>query len=439
MCRNIKTCLVLAVVLFSSLFAATQVLAAGFQLFNELSAKTMGNSAAMSARYDAAELAWFNPAGSAMMARPQISGGGALIFPSMKLKDAEISAPALPYDGNDDPNMKHIAYPVPYLYGAMPFMDKFGVSLSINSPYGLTTEWDNNWMGKYVAHYTNLSTIFITPALAYRPIDWLSLSAGVQFAYADAEMRKAIPIIAGTSYLGDAYTTIKGHDWGQGFVLSALATPFEDWSFGISYHSYIHFTIDGHGDYDLPTLNPLVAPLITPKFQRSAVELPLDLPPSLAFAVSTTMLQDFRFSAEILWTGWSTYSNLKFHYLDTAPGSTSPGVVTVEKKWEDVISLHFGIEYYLNDQWTFRVSYAWDDSPIDDDWRDPSLPTNDRNVFGFGVGYTWNHLTVDAAYTYVNVENSKPGDKVEDPLGRTLSGKYEGDAHIANLQFSWTF
>jgi len=149
----LKRSSVISVSFFSMIamaFQASGVFAAGFQLFNELSAKAMGNSAAMSARYDAAELAWFNPAGAAMMDRAQVTGGGALIFPSMKLDM-----------GDDEPNMKHIAYPVPYLYGAMPIMDRLGVSLSVNSPYGLTTEWDNDWPGRYDAHYTNLSSVFI--------------------------------------------------------------------------------------------------------------------------------------------------------------------------------------------------------------------------------------------------------------------------------------
>ncbi len=421
MCNSSRWFVISAFLLLTVAFCATKAFSAGFQLFNELSAKAMGNSAAMSARYDAAELAWFNPAGAAMMDRAQVTGGGALIFPSMKLDM-----------GDDEPNMKHIAYPVPYLYGAMPLPGNLGVSLSVNSPYGLTTEWDNDWTGKYYAHYTNLSTVFITPAVSWRMLDWLSISAGVQFAYAEAEMRQPIAVIhPEAGYVGDVYTKIKGHDWGQGFILSAMATPFDDWNFGISYHSYVHFKINGHGEYQIPSsLSDF-----SPYFSRSTVALPLDLPPTLAFAVSTTMLKDFRFSAEVLWTGWSTYSDLKFHYKDTAPGSTEPGIIEVEKKWDDVVSLHFGIEYFLTDQWTLRASYAWDESPIDDDYRDPTLPTNDRNVFGFGLGYNWDHLTVDAAYSYVSVENSKVGKEATPGL----SGTYKGDAHIANLSFSWTF
>ncbi len=412
------------VTLLSLVFTASVAYSAGFQLFNELSAKTTGNSGAMSARYDAAELAWFNPAGAAMMKNAQITGGGALIFPSMELDN----------DG-DDPRMKHIAYPVPYFYGAMPIMDQFGLSLSINSPYGLTTEWDNAWEGKYEAHYTNLTSVFFTPAISYRPVEWFAISAGPQIAYVEAEIRKYIDVqhpLYGD--IGDVYTKVEGHDWSQGYIISAMLKPNDKWTFGVTFHSHVNFNIDGDAEYEYMPSNPLFAASLQSAFQKSDVYVPLDLPKTLSIAASTTAIKNFRFSVELLWTGWSSYKDLKFHY-DKYPGDPSrSGVAKAEKSWNDVYSLRFGAEYFLDDQWTLRASYAWDESPIEDDYRDPSLPTNDRHIFGFGVGYQWNHLTVDAAYCYVNVEDSKPGKEVSN-----LDGTYKGDAHIANLSFSWTF
>ncbi len=406
------------VTLLSLVFTASVAYSAGFQLFNELSAKTTGNSGAMSARYDVAECAWFNPAGAALMERPTVTAGGALIFPSMELDN----------DG-DDPNLKHIAYPVPYMYGAMPFMNRFGVSLAVNAPYGLTTEWDNDWEGRTYAQYTELSTVYITPAISGKVFDWLSLSAGLQVVYVDAEMRKFI-----STSLGDVYTKIEGDDWGAGYVLSAMAVPFDDWTFGITYHSHVSTRLDGDAKYQLPALPPPYDAVMKGLFPKSDLTLPMDLPATLSLAVSTTMLKKFRFSGELLWTQWSAYENLKFNY-DKAPGSGQPGIVENPKKWDDVWCIRFGAEYYFNDQWTFRLSYAWDESPIDDDYRDPSLSTNDRHIFGFGLGWTWNHLTVDAAYSYVAVEDAKVG-KEATPA---LDGTYKGDAHIANLSFSWTF
>ena len=109
---------------FLASMTASQCMGAGFQLFNELSAKSTANGAAMSARNDVAECAWFNPAASAMLEQPSVTTGMAVVFPSMEL------------DGNNyDSEMKNMAYPLPYMYAAMPIMDMFGASLAVNSPF----------------------------------------------------------------------------------------------------------------------------------------------------------------------------------------------------------------------------------------------------------------------------------------------------------------
>jgi long-chain fatty acid transport protein len=116
------------------------------------------------------------------------------------------------------------------------------------------------------------------------------------------------------------------------------------------------------------------------------------------------------------------------------PGTGTPGVLTAEKHWEDAWAFKFGAEYTLNDQWQFRGSYIYDRSPIKGNWREPTLPTNDRHVFSVGTGWNYEHMGVDAAYCYVMVENGGTSH-----LTPTLDGTYKGQAHVINLSFRWTF
>jgi long-chain fatty acid transport protein len=334
--------------------------------------------------------------------------------------------------GNDDPDMKNMAYAVPYLYASMPFMEQFGASISINSPYGLTTEWDNDWVGKYYAQYTRVSSIYITPSFSWRPVKWLSLGAGAQLVYADAEMRKYIPV---TKLGTEVYTKIKGDDWGQGYILSAMLKPTDKWTFGITFRSQVDLDLDGDARYEYPQMPEPYNTMLRSVFLKSDLVLPLSLPETLSIAMSTTALDNWRFSAEFLWTGWSSYSNLNFKY-DNMPGQgATEGSVKYEKDWNDVWSIHLGAEYALTDSVTLRGSYVWDDSPIEDDYRDPSLPTNDRHIFSLGAGWKWGHMEFDGAYSCLFVEDSKPGKKATP----TLHGTYEGTAHIVNFSFTWNF
>ncbi len=390
-----------------TVFCCGSALGSGFQLFNELSARTAGLGAAMTARTDVVESAWFNPAVSAMLDGPRVMMGMTAVIPQMKLES-----------DNDHWDMKDKVYPLPHVYGAMPLGDKFGLSLSINVPYGLTTEWQNNWRGKYYAVYTELRTLFISPAVAIRPLKWLSFSAGPNFVYATADMRKAVsPRIPGLKI------NMKGEDWAYGYTVSMIAKPIKDWSFGVTYHSEVDLGLSGKARYSMDL----------PPFQRSALWLDVSLPRTVSIGVATTAVKNFTFSMDIVWTDWSSYDSLDFVY-DKAPGTAKPGVVHVPRNWEDAWAFKFGAEYTYNDMWQFRAAYAYDKSPIKNKYREPTLPTNDRHVFSVGLGWNYKHCGIDASYTYVLVENGGTS-----PMTPALDGTYKGQAHVIGTSFRWSF
>ncbi len=387
---------------------ASNSFGAGFQLFNELSARSSGLAASMTARGDAADSAWFNPAASAMMTGAKFMTGAAMVIPQMKLQS-----------GNNEVGMKDKVYPLPYVYATTPLGDKFGLSLAINLPYGLTTEWPNDWQGKYYAVYTELRSLFISPAVSIKPIKWLSFSAGPNFVYATADMRKAV-----TPQVPGLKTNMKGEDWAYGYTVSMLARPFKDWSFGVTYHSQVDLGLEGTARYSM----------VLPPFPKSKMHLDVSLPRTVSVGVATTCIKNFNFSLDFVWTNWSSYKSLDFEY-DKVPGLGKPGVVSIPRNWEDAWAVKFGAEYTYSQMWQFRAGYAYDRSPIRNKYREPTLPTNDRHVFTVGLGWNYKHAGIDAAYSYVLVENGG----TSDILTPTLKGTYKGQAHIINIGFRWDF
>ncbi len=394
--------------LFSIFLFTSQAFCAGFQLFSEMSARGTAMGGALTARDDIAESAWFNPAAAPMLDGLKTSAGMALVVPQMKLD----------HDGTHD-DMKDKAYPLPHLYGATSLGDKFGVSMAINVPYGLTTEWQNDWPGKYYAVYTELRCLFLSPSLSFRPFKWLSLAAGPNFVYATADMRKAVsPQIPGLK------TNMDGDDWGYGYTLSVLLKPFEKWNFGVTYHSDVDIDLYGEAKYTMDL----------PPFQKSDMWLDVTLPKTVSMGISTTAIKNWNFTADFVWTEWSSYEALDFQY-DKAPGTGTPGTVHVPRNWEDAWAFRFGSEYTLNDQWLLRGGFVYDKSPIKNKWREPTLPTNDRWAFSVGTGWNYNkHIGLDAAYCYVLVENGHTSQ-----MTPTLDGTYKGQAHVINLSLRWNY
>ncbi len=384
------------------------VQAQGFQLFHELSPASTGMGGAVTARTDLVESTWFNPASVAMNRKIEIMAGMGFVAPSMTL---ETSA-------GDDPDMKNMLYPLPYFYATAPYGDKIGLGLSVNAPYGLTTIWDEDWIGKYYAVKTDLKTVFITPSVSYKVADWLSLGIGAQMAYADAKLEKSVtPRVPGLK------TTLEGDDYAYGYVLSMLFKPHKDWSVGGTYRSEVCFDLEGDARYNLAI----------PGFFSSDMELPLRLPATVNFGVATTAIKNWKLSADLLLTYWNSYESLDFHY-DMAPGTGQPGLVRVPKDWDDVYAIKLGAEYAYRPDLALRVGYVFDQSPIDDNFRDPSLPVNDYHLFSLGAAYTYRQFTFEGGYTYLMIEDAKTSTYTQG-----LHGTYEGSANIFNLGAKWAF
>ena len=58
---------------------------------------------------------------------------------------------------------------VPNLYVGVPFTDKWSFGLGINAPFGLKTEYDSSWLGRFQAIESKIETLNINPALSWEP------------------------------------------------------------------------------------------------------------------------------------------------------------------------------------------------------------------------------------------------------------------------------
>ncbi len=408
-----RTVLVLA---FFMIFWLPRVWSAGFQLFNDGSARVIGLGAAVTARTDLVEAAWYNPSATAFLKTPEVMTGLALIYPSVEFEN----------NRGKDYEMTEMLHPLPFLYAAYPVSDRFTLNFSFNVPYGLTTDWDSDWAGRYDAVYTKLRCYFFTPSVAVKITDRLSLGFGAQIVYADAELRKYIdPAVPNVK------TKLTGDDWDAGWVVALTYKLFEHTTLGLTYRSQITLDLDGDAKY----YN--VPPILAGLFRNGDGEVFLDLPDTLSLGITTRVLPGWTLSLDLLWSGWSTYEQLKFKY-DYVPGTGRPGSVIQPKDWDDVWSVRVAAEHALTESLVLRVSYVFDPSPIDDRYRGPELPTNDRHLFNLGLGYVRGNLGFNVAYTYLHMEDAKPGTAAE--ANRSgLSGTYEGEAHVLAFDLHYRF
>ena len=130
--------------------------------------------------------------------------------------------------------------PVPVAYGMWSITPDLKLGIGINAPFGLKTEYSQTWEGRYHAVESDMKTININPAIAYRINDVFSVGAGLQIQYIDVTLSNMVDVFG-----IDLLAEVTGDDWGFGATLGILAELSDDTRLGLGYRSQVKHTIEG--------------------------------------------------------------------------------------------------------------------------------------------------------------------------------------------------
>src|SRR5947208_3059552 len=214
--RNAIACAVASAL---GLFVTTQEAgAAAFALY-ENGASGLGNAyAGAAAVAEDATTVWWNPAGMARLAAGKhFAIAGALIAPSTTFTDRGSVAALGRTLGGTGGDAGSSAL-VPSMFFVMDINPRVNFGLGINVPFGLKTEYDSTWLGRFQGIKSELKTININPAVSYKVSDALSVGFGIDYQRGEFEFTKAVNLGA----FGEASnrTSLDGDDWG--FNIGAL-------------------------------------------------------------------------------------------------------------------------------------------------------------------------------------------------------------------------
>ncbi|HYL18911.1 MAG TPA: outer membrane protein transport protein, partial [Burkholderiales bacterium] len=195
MTGNLKPTLATACLCAALLAWAGMASAAGFALI-EQSPSQVGNAfAGGAASAEDASTIYFNPAGMTQLSGKQIVVGVHGIKPSAEFNNSgsHLNAPltAFPLTGGTGGDAGSWAA-VPNVYASWQLSPQWFIGLGINSPFGLSTDYDSNWVGRYQGITSDLMTVNINPSIAYKINDKISVGAGVSAQYIDVDLKKAI-------------------------------------------------------------------------------------------------------------------------------------------------------------------------------------------------------------------------------------------------------
>lgn len=435
----------LAVAFASAALVSSQALAAGFQV-REQSAKTLSNafSNAAAGAEDASFMA-HNPAAIGNIDGTQIAGGLSYIDANFELNDAEASNFGIDYDRGGSRQGGETAW-VPSFAAKTQLNDRFDLGLAIYSPYGLSTKYDKEWIGRYHAVKTELMTVDFQPTLNYRVNDRLSLAAGLRAEYADATLSNAVDFGTAAAGAGNPFATpgqndviaeVTGDDWGYGYTLGALFQVTDKTRLGASYRSKIDLSLEG--DLKVEGTDPVSdaavdAGLVT----GTGGTADLTTPANLNLGVYHQLTDRLALMANAEWIEWSSFDELVVEFED----GRDPSVT--EENWDDTWAFSVGANYALNNQWLLRAGLGYDQTPVPSSrYRTPRVPDSDRRWATIGATYMPTpELGITAGYMHVfgkDVDMDQDATDTGNASRGNLSGTYEVSADVLALSVDYRF
>lgn len=428
--------------------------ASGFQI-RENSVKNMGRAnAGTTVAWGDASVVLNNPAAMVNLDKTTLQADVTMIDLTADFDGTGTTAVGTPISGGDggDPGD---ATPVPAMAAVFPLsgsLDNVTLGVSVSAPFGLKTEYDPTWAGRYSAIESDVKTVDLTMSAAIAFSERFSVGLGLIFQHSSVTLSNAVDfgtaLCAGSGNPlncfnpaypfqpqgSDALATVKGSDNDWGWVAGMQFRASDNLVLGYAHRSEVHHTLTGDATFDHsdPRVPATFGALGVDTFDNGPIWANLDTPATDTVSVRWDVNEDFRVLADVQLTGWSSLSAVDIYRTGGAQLAHEPF------NWEDTWFYSVGAEWDFSDAFTFRAGVGFDETPTNDAARTPRLPDNDRMVYTLGMTWTVSEaLSVDAAYMRVQIDT--PSIDTTSSSGARLVGDFDGYANLLGVSAQYRF
>ena len=322
------------------------------------------------------------------------------------------------------------------------------LGMMISAPFGLKTEYDAGWKGRYHALESDVKIIDLTLAASLELSDSFSIGAGLVYEHADVTLSQAVDfgtvicgqnptacLTPGSPYgpqRNDGIAHINGTDNGLGWIIGMNWRPTDKLSLGYSHRSEVDHELDGDSVFEVPA--NVRAALGNSVFINGGGGADLTTPAVDAFSATYYATDRFTVMAEATRTEWSSLQEIRIEFDN--PGQPDSAE---EYNWAENWFYSIGGEYKFSDAFTFRAGVARDDSPVSRPYRTPRLPDQDR--MWYSLGLTWalsEHFEINASYVKIDIVDTPEVDLTTSTRAR-LVGEFDGGADLYGVSMQYKF
>ncbi len=366
------------------LAAAGSANAAGFYI-QEQSVSGQGASFAGSAAQPRdASVVFYNPAGMTYLKGGNAHLGVSLLVPDGELENTGTTLPAGSAASTGDGGNPYDPTPVPSGYITQQITNNLWLGFGISAPFGLANEYDDGYFARYDSTETELTTIDFTPSAAYKINDWLSIGGSVIIQSVDAELKNNLFVTT------EGTQTLDGDDVSVGWKAGVLAEPWQGTRLGLDYRSRINHTLEGR----------LVIEGTGGGDANIAGRADLDLPDIATFSVAHDLNERLTLLGSATWFGWNSFDEIQVKNI--IGGNVGAPVI---QDYQNTMAYSVGFDYMLNEAWTLRAGYQFDETPTTDERRTTRTPDGNRHWFSAGGTYSLNdQWSFDFSGTYIDIE-----------------------------------
>ena len=385
-----------------------------------------------------------NPAGLSRLSGQHFSGVAQYYMTSAMFTDqGSRDAFGAALEGSDSDN-GGVNTAVPAMYYSKQFSSQWVFGVGLNAPFGLSTQYDRQWVGRYTSVETAIMSLNINPSLAYKLNKEWSVGMGLNLQRTQATLSRAIDFAAvclayfapnvcasmgmPAPQSADGFVEMKADDWGTGYNLGVLWSTNATRA-GFSYRSKVSYELQGEADFTVPAQ----AAAFQSAFADTGVTIPLTLPEIISLSIHHDWTEKFAIMADITHTRWSRLKQLEFNFDDPTQAQQIKN-----KNWRDTQRYSLGFNYKIHPAWALQWGVAYEKSPIPEQTYDPSIPVGDILWFNVGTQYQLSRdLSLEMGLAHVHIKKrqvSQSGD-----FGETLHGDTTTRLEVINTRLNWSF
>lgn len=409
--------------------ASASAFGSGF-LIPEQGAKASSMAGAFVATADDPSAIFFNPAGIAQQRQLSVLAGATII----NFSNEFTGDPNSPVTAGLEGEYNRHTFNIPNMYAVVPIGNNLSVGIGVYAAFGLRSDWEDPWAGRYISKDADLKTTSVNPAIAWQTSDGrLAIGAGLEYRRARVILnanRMALNPFNGR--IVDVANTRLASEYGSdiGWNAGILFKPSDRFRLGASYRTGMDIDLEGEAE---------ITPISTGNAQFDAI-IRTQLPPNqninttfpfpsiATIGVAFSPVETWDVELDVMRTAWSSFEALTVNF-ETTPSAS----FTREQNWEDSTSYRIGLNHNATENWDVRLGALYDENPQPVEAVSPLLPDSDRIGATFGAGWHRGHFVADAGLMVLHFKDRST--QGLNPEG--FNGEYETDATLffANLGY----